>query len=171
MSTGAPGPEIRDFRPEDTAWAVALNNAAVPHVTPFDVAELREILAQADRTFLAVVDDAPRGLLILIREGSSYESPNYRFFQERHACFLYVDRIIVDPESHGTGIGRALYGAALAHGRAQAVPVLACEVNLEPPNPVSMRFHRAFGFHQVAERPYLDSSEMSKTVAMMELAL
>ena len=33
------------------------------------------------------------------------------------------------------------------------VPRLACEVNLEPPNEPSMRFHERHGFARVGEQP------------------
>ena len=44
------------------------------------------------------------------------------------------------------GIGRALYGTAFRHAARFGQCRVCCEVNREPPNPVSDAFHAALGF-------------------------
>lgn len=45
-----------------------------------------------------------------------------------------------------------------------SAPVLACEVNLDPPNPRSLEFHRRFGFEQVGMQK---TEGGKKTVSLM----
>jgi predicted GNAT superfamily acetyltransferase len=42
--------------------------------------------------------------------------------------------------------------------------LVACEVNIEPPNPVSMKFHQSLGFKKVAE---MSVNQGDKKVAML----
>lgn len=46
----------------------------------------------------------------------------------------------------GRGLGAVLYEDFAAAGRRLGVPRLTCEVNLDPPNPGSLRFHERLGF-------------------------
>lgn len=63
----------------------------------------------------------------------------------------YVDRVAVAASARGQGIARRLYedlaAAVLASGRNG----LACEVNLDPPNPGSLAFHARLGFRSAGE--------------------
>jgi len=62
------------------------------------------------------------------------------------ARFLYVDRIVVDPSERRQGLARALYRDLSARARSDGHDVMCCEVNSDPSNPVSDRFHDALGF-------------------------
>ena len=46
------------------------------------------------------------------------------------------------------GVGSHLYGQVISFAQTTLTPV-AAEVNLEPPNPGSMRFHERFAFEEV----------------------
>jgi len=80
---------------------------------------------------------------------SDYDSVNYRWFAERYEAFLYIDRIVVAGRSQGQGLGKALYHHILDHARRASIPSLACEFDVEPPNPRSQAFHESFGFREV----------------------
>ena len=109
------------------------------------------------------------GFVLCLLPSTRYKSPNYGWFNERYPEFLYVDRIAVGQASRNAGVGQTLYGQVIAHAQQKKWPV-AAEVNLDPPNPGSMRFHRRHGFEQVGElehstytvamvlRPALDST-------------
>ncbi len=56
-------------------------------------------------------------------------------------------------EARGRGVARALYEAVFADARAAGLPLVCCEVNVEPPNPVSDAFHAALGFETLASQP------------------
>lgn len=65
--------------------------------------------------------------------------------------FLYIDQIAIASEAQGRGLGRAIYDFATGMAAEQGKVALACEVNLEPPNPGSLAFHAAVGFAAVGE--------------------
>jgi predicted GNAT superfamily acetyltransferase len=81
--------------------------------------------------------------------------------------FAYVDRIAVASAARGRRIGETLYAAAIEEF-AGTRPVLLAEVNLEPPNPGSLRFHKRLEFREVGERW---ESDQSKGVVYLERAL
>ncbi|MGB1432818.1 MAG: GNAT family N-acetyltransferase, partial [Candidatus Poseidoniaceae archaeon] len=62
--------------------------------------------------------------------------------------FIYVDRVAVATDSRNQGVGAALYRAVVSYSTEHRVPI-AAEVNLNPPNPGSMRFHERFEFVEV----------------------
>ena len=158
---------VRALTAADAAWFLPLNNAAVPHVNALDEAALAALLAEAAWTAAVEHEGRPAGGLIAFGPGASYASPNYRWFDARHGDFLYVDRIVVDAACRGAGLGRALYGALRDHARGRT-PLLACEVNEQPPNPASMAFHERFGFVAVGRQ---ETEGGAKRVALMEMPL
>jgi predicted GNAT superfamily acetyltransferase len=129
----------------------ALNAAAVPAVADVDASALWRLVDQAVFAPVVVVDTAVVAFMIVLGPGLDYDSPNYGFFARRHADFAYVDRIVVAPPWQRRGLGAALYDAVEARVDA-TVPVLAAEVNVEPPNPGSLAFHAARGFEAVGEQ-------------------
>jgi predicted GNAT superfamily acetyltransferase len=70
----------------------------------------------------------------------------------------------VASRAHRQGVGRALYHdiATFAGGR---WPRIVLEVNLRPPNPVSIAFHERMGYRHAGVREY---DEGTKAVVMME---
>lgn len=136
---------IRDLRPEDHEAALALNNEAVPAVNALDAEAFSALIAAAFASRVAAEADTVVGLLVAFARGAPYASPNYAWFDRRYDDFLYVDRVVVAPGLRGAGIGRRLYTdlEALAGGRFARI---GCEVNEEPPNPRSLRFHTRAGF-------------------------
>ncbi|MCL3860086.1 GNAT family N-acetyltransferase [Actinotalea sp. K2] len=130
-----------------------LNDAAVPAVNALGVEGLRVHLPRCDLALVA--DDGAgeiAGFLLAVGPGEPYASENYRWFSTHRPGSLYVDRIVVSPQHHGRGIGRALYAAVARRATERGLPEVTCEVNLEPPNPGSLAFHRRLGFEQVGEQ-------------------
>jgi predicted GNAT superfamily acetyltransferase len=78
--------------------------------------------------------------------GADYSSPNYLYFCERHADFVYLDRVAITTDAQGRGIGPMLYREV---ERRSTAPWFALEVNVKPPNEGSMRFHAREGFVEV----------------------
>src|SRR5690606_34433974 len=100
-----------------------------------------------------VVDDGEVGGFVLaLPPGLDYASENYRWFSERSQDWLYVDRIVLAPRLRGRGIGPILYDAVLAAARAAGRRGVTCGVNLRPPNPGSLAFHRRLGFREVGRQ-------------------
>lgn len=109
--------------------------------------------AQAAYHRVSAESDAVVGAFLLaLREGQSYDSPNYRWFASRYPHFLYIDRIVIATTQQRHGLGRLLYDDLLAFARTSGVGVVACEIDEDPPNPTSMRFHAARGFREVGSQ-------------------
>lgn len=155
---------VRQVREADLPVLAALNDAAVPAVSPLGLVGLRAHLTACDLALAVEHDGAPAALLLALAPGASYQSENYQWFETHRPGSLYVDRIVVALHVHGRGVGRALYLAALEHAAASGLAEVTCEINLDPPNPESMAFHARLGFEQVGE---LDTKGGSIRVALM----
>lgn len=140
---------LRDAQPADFAAILALNEAFVAVLSPLDTARLAHLHAQALHR-VAEREGRIVAFLLALREGAAYDSPNYRWFAQRYARFLYVDRIVVAHDARG--VGTALYRDAFAFARRHALPYLTCEFDVEPPNPASGRFHHKLGFAEVGRQ-------------------
>ena len=146
---------IRDYTSSDQAQVLALNAACVPEVGPMDEAKLAGFVEWAP--FFRVVESDGRvvALLIGLTEVAPYDSPNFAWFAERHPAFAYIDRVAVEEAQRGAGWGPALYREFEAWAKENGKPLLCAEVNTEPPNPRSLRFHDVFGFDMVDQfEPY-----------------
>jgi uncharacterized protein len=154
------GLRLRPAEKGDHAAILELNDSAIGPVTPLDESSLGWLTANSYRAVVVEAGDPGSGerpesdalaaFAISFAPGSAYQSANYRWFAERYAEFLYVDRIVVAGPWRRRGIATYVYDAfeldALAFGR------LVCEVNLEPPNLESLEFHRRRGFLEVGRR-------------------
>ncbi len=142
---------VRPALPGDHERILALNEGALPNVSRISSDELDRLAAQACAFLAAELGGRVQGFLLALPEGREYASLNYRWFTKRYPRFVYVDRLAVAPEQRGLGIGQQLYTSLFA-GSAASAPGVACEVNLQPPNPGSMRFHAGLGFNPVGEQ-------------------
>lgn len=161
MADDGPPIELSAVTDDDLDELVALNQANLPHVGALDRARLERILGEcslalAARDLVGSSVGSPVGRLVgmvlVLGPGADYDSPNYRWFAERYPAFRYVDRIAVADGGVRRGLGRRLYRAVFDHARAAGAPVVCAEVNLDPPNPVSVAFHTAIGFAEVGQQ-------------------
>jgi predicted GNAT superfamily acetyltransferase len=155
---------IRPGVEADLDRLLVLNNAAVPAVNELDRGDLQRFLKIAPHFQVAVIWDRPVGLMIALAPGLDYGSLNYRWFEERYDGFLYIDRVVVDPDVRSAGIGAALYRNLELVARERGISRLACEVNLRPSNDRSLRFHERLGFRGVGTQ---DTENGAKTVQLM----
>ena len=167
---------LRPIEPSDLTAVLALNSEWVPEVGQIDMARLAHIVEQASLALVAVdpapaegSDDMLLGFVIVMAPGADYDSPNYRYFERALrdgviGPFRYVDRIVVATAAHRRGIGRLLYDAVFDHARRAGASTVTCEVNVDPPNPVSTAFHSSLGFVEVGRGSYDDGAV---TVAFM----
>jgi uncharacterized protein len=141
-------------RKTDLDVVVAINNSGYPAVP---LATRDDILALWDVSCLAIGVELASGelggFLIALDPGQSYDSENYTFFESRFTNHLYIDRIVLSPSAQGLGLGGELYQAVFDKARLDSRDRITCEVNLEPPNPGSLRFHRRWGFVDVDTQP------------------
>lgn len=91
------------------------------------------------------------GFLIALREDAAYDSPNFRWFREHYAEFVYIDRIVIAEPYRGLGLGKVFYCDVTSYAEVR-VPLLACEVFLEPRDDVAVLFHGTYGFSEVGQQ-------------------
>ena len=89
--------------------------------------------------------------MIALDQNAPYLNPNFNWFKESRESFVYIDRVIVAASARGQGIARILYNDLFVAARQVGQDRVVCEVNIEPPNPVSETFHLALGFRAVGE--------------------
>jgi predicted GNAT superfamily acetyltransferase len=142
---------IRDVRENELDSVLALNNAAGSTILALDAAHVREFFHQAAYFRVAEADGHLAGFLIGLREDADYASPNFRWFRDHYPQFLYIDRIVVAQRYRGIGLGRVFYADVISYAEVR-VPLLACEVFLEPRDDVSVLFHGTYGFQEVGQQ-------------------
>jgi uncharacterized protein len=99
--------------------------------------------------------------LLAFEQKDEYRGGHFHWFRGRFDKFLYIDRVIVAEDCRRNGYGAMLYADLFARAAALGHTTVVCEVNFQPPNPVSDKFHAAHGFEEVG-RATIDSG--AKTV-------
>jgi len=144
--------DLRQPSPPLLAAVLALNAMHEAETSELDEAKLTRMLAEAHLALATPEGDA---FIIVFDEGAAYDSPNFLWFRDRYPGFLYVDRIVVAGSARGRGLARKLYAAVCDAAAASDRGHVVCEVNFEPPNPVSDAFHAALGFTEAGRgAPY-----------------
>jgi predicted GNAT superfamily acetyltransferase len=134
-----------DIAPDTRLGAsmLALNNAHAAELSLLAPELLTEIVAQAWRAWRIGEVDA---FMLALDQDARYDNPNFRWFRDRFARFVYVDRIVVAKAARGRGLARQLYDELIRDAAHAGHAQIVCEVNLSPPNPLSDAFHAALGF-------------------------
>jgi uncharacterized protein len=140
---------LRSTDSSDLPEILELNQDSEAETSPLDPARLEQLASRAAYFKVSVGETGLDGFLLAFREDAAYDSPNFLWFKERFARFLYVDRVIVRRERRQRGVASQLYADAEEHAVSSSVPLLTCEVNLQPPNPSSLAFHKGRGFSEV----------------------
>ena len=158
--------DIRPFAVADLAEVLAINSGASPGVSRLDSVTALALMSVAFVAWIAVREGRVAGYLIGFLPTSDYDGEEFLWFRQRRQDFIYVDQIAVASSSRGHGIGRRFYAELARWGSANSCRSIVCEVNLVPPNPASLAFHRTCGFSEVGRLLVADGRE----VALMELA-
>ena len=104
------------------------------------------------------------GFILLMREKEDYDSLNYDFYNSQGVPFLYVDRIAISKNHRRKGLGRLIYQKTFEIAKELDV-MTCCEVNTQPRNDPSLKFHKSFGFEEVGTKDYDDHSVVYLTRA------
>ena len=155
---------IRDASRSDFSAILELNEKSVAETSPLDMEALTALAGQSTYFKVHTQNDAVNGFMIALREDATYENANLRWFCDRYSHFIYIDRIVVDRDRRGGGIGVGFYLDVERHAKESGIEVLACEVNVEPANEPSLKFHRNRGFVEVGTQSLL---LQGKVVAML----
>ncbi|MEO8748154.1 MAG: GNAT family N-acetyltransferase [Rhodanobacter sp.] len=158
---------VRDAKPADFPAILALNQTWVAVLSPLDAARLAQLHAQAALHRVIEHDGSIVAFMLAFRERADYDGGNFQWFTQRYERFLYIDRIVVAGSEQARGLGSLLYRDAIGVAMRERVPYLACEIDIEPPNTTSRRFHERLAFQEVGQRR-LDGG---KTVAMQVLEI
>ena len=135
-----------------------LNQANTPEVGSLEsILHLKQLIDFSAYNLLVLKEDEIVGFIICIREGSAYGSENYKFFSKRLKKFLYVDRVAIDEQHRGLGLGQAIYEDIFFQARHDSLPI-ALEVNTQPVNQPSLNFHEKMGFDQIGTKDFADHS-------------
>lgn len=139
----------RPVEKPDAALLSPLNNEAYPAVPLTDEAEMAALIDLSSWGVVALGQGEPIGFVLCVEPGVNYDSENYRFFESQFTSHFYIDRIVISGAHRGSGLGSALYGQVFSHASSRGFDYVTCEVNLDPPNPQSVVFHRRHGFREV----------------------
>ncbi|HET8795403.1 MAG TPA: GNAT family N-acetyltransferase [Arthrobacter sp.] len=159
---------LRAVTEADIPAITAINNSAVPAVPFTDEDGIADLVDVAALKLVAVPDENPAavlGFVLAMSSGSPYDSENFQWFERRGEAHFYVDRIVVADGARGRGVGEALYAAVFEHAWSIGAGAVTCEVNTDPPNPGSLKFHGRLGFTEVGSQP---TKGGAVTVAMLE---
>ena len=141
--------KIRDVRIDDLNNLLGLNQTNLPHVGSISMSDMEHLHTQAVYFRVAESEGQKAGFLIAFDPQADYNSLNFQWFKKHYNAFVYIDRIVVAPDSRRKGIAFLLY-QNLEHFTAQRnLPFMACEYNLQPKNEISRQFHQKYGFKEV----------------------
>lgn len=137
---------IEPISSSDEPAVLALNNRHAEELSWLEAPRLSSMLGAA---FYSRRIGALEAFIIAFDQDADYDSPNFQWFRQRYARFVYVDRIAVDGAARGHGHARSLYGDLFECAAQAGHEIVVCEVNAEPPNPASDAFHARLGFREV----------------------
>ena len=141
------GNAIDDLSSLDATSILLLNNTNAKETSALEVASLTTLINMA--FYARGIDRGATAFLIALEHNAAYVNPNFLWFKASRRSFVYVDRIIVSISARGQGLARVLYEDLLVAAKRAGHDRVVCEVNIEPPNPVSEAFHLAMGFEEV----------------------
>ena len=149
--------EIRQLSKSNIESIWKINEDGLPGTGKVSPEEIEALLDFSSLAVGAYFGEELAGFVICLPPKTDYTSLNYAWFNQRYDEFLYVDRIAVGAHYQNQKIGTLLYDFVKRNATENGIPVTA-EVNIQPPNPGSMRFHDRHGFQQVG---VLDHDEKS----------
>ncbi|BDZ43049.1 GNAT family acetyltransferase [Paraoerskovia sediminicola] len=154
-TTTMPGDVVlRPARTTDLPRIVELNNASTPAVPHTGESEMAELVDSSTLTLVAAEPetDEPVGFVVAFDGDATFEAENFDWFAERDYSHYYVDRIVLGEGARDRGVGRKFYDEIFDEARRNGRKEVTCEVNIEPMNAGSLRFHGRLGFEDRGEQ-------------------
>ena len=153
------------------AAILALNEEFVQVLAPLSRERLGLLDSRASYHRVAADQDGVAGFVLAFGSDADHDSVNFRWFAARCHSFLYVDRVVVAAHRQGSGVGSLLYRDLFAFARRAGYEQVTCEIDADPPNPRSERFHDAFGFREVGRQQVDYSAGRPKRVSLRSASL
>jgi uncharacterized protein len=153
---------IRDIESRDLREILEINEASVKYLSPLDPKRIEQLQRESNYHKLIEKDGEIAAFILAFNQMADYDSPNYLWFKERYPSFLYIDRIVVQNKFRRLGLADELYNDIIIFAYKNKYAFLTCEVDIDPPNTVSLRFHEKHKFIQVGTQfPYNGSKQVS----------
>ena len=143
---------IRKLEMKDYDRVLELNDESVHFLSPLTNDKLESIISQSEMVNVIEADGRVEAFVLTLKEGKEYDSVNYLWFSNHYDHFLYIDRVVVSLQMQGKGLGNILYESVFNHAKLIGVPYVAAEIDINPPNPGSLKFHEKFGFREVGKQ-------------------
>ncbi len=138
-----------------------INTEGKPGVAPLNCAELLRMMNLTDYVKVLEINGRVAGYFIAFLKNSNYDGEEFQYFQkELNSNYLYVDQIAIAEKYLGNGLAKEFYRDAEHFAIQFSISQIVCEVNLEPPNPKSLKFHTSLGFHKVTQLTTQDGREV-----------
>jgi len=136
----------------------AINQANSPDVGDIPTVNQFKLLIGLSETIYAYKDkETIVGFILLMREGTTYQSENYKFISSKFDQFLYVDRIAIDSKYRRQGLAEKIYSKVISDGNHLGLDIL-CEVNIRPKNDISLSFHKKMKFKEIGTQDFEKNS-------------
>lgn len=152
---------IREIRCADLAAVLAINSEAQPAVSHLDAGTATALIFMTSIAWVADLGGRVAGYQIGFLPESGYDGQDFEWFKQRRGSFIYVDQIAIASSFRGQGVGHSLYEALGRWAVGHSCPMIICEVNVEPPNPGSLAFHKTCGFAEIGRLSVLDGREVA----------
>ena len=140
--------ELVDYSEDMFDFVLESNNINKPQVGFLKTDRLELLISQANYLKVARFNSELAGFLLCLPQYKNYDSLNYQWVSKRFSNFVYIDRISILPEFQNEKIGSALYTDLIYFSAIEGYDTIVCEVNVMPPNPGSIRFHKKFDFEE-----------------------
>ena len=167
--------ELIDYSDDMFDFILESNNINKPQVGFLKNDRLKLLINHANYLKVAKFNGELAGFLLCLPENKEYDSLNYQWVSKRYLNFVYIDRISVLPKFQNENIGSALYNDLIYFSALEGYDTILCEVNIMPPNPGSIRFHKRFDFKecgsQFTESGTLESYDYSVEVQFLKREL
>jgi uncharacterized protein len=152
--------EIKDLHRELAARdeLLRLNNSSARETSMLTRPRFDSMISSAS---VATYIEPRAAFLLAFAESDDYDGRHFLWFRSRFDGFLYIDRVVVAEAHRRHGLGKLLYADVIRRADELGHKSVVCEVNLQPANPVSDKFHAALGFEE-AGRATIDDG--AKTV-------
>ncbi|MGJ8662423.1 MAG: GNAT family N-acetyltransferase [Marinicella sp.] len=159
---------IRSVSSLDFESILALNQSEVKATSEIDLAELKQLDDWSIYHKVITLGDQVVAFLLVLAPGSPYQSLNYRWFENKVKSFYYVDRIVVDNNFIGKGLGSMLYTDLIQEAKSQGIQHITCEFNIKPLNVGSQAFHQSFGFKELGNQ-WLQGGKKQVSLQILQL--
>ncbi len=159
---------LRPYAENDLDAVLELNEASVEVLSPLDGNRLRLLISLSEMSLVAEIDNEVAGFMLVFAEASDYDGESYGWFDQNYDNFLYVDRIIIDAAARGQGLASIFYQQLIDDARKLQKSCLLAEIDIEPPNHASLKFHQRFGFVEVDRLTYAKGKQVSQQRLVLE---